>query len=138
MKIIKSAFTWLAGSHSTGITGTTDHLTDNYRKTLATLVTPNQYTTENVRQATARAAWSGTQVYLAKLFHDAQRQTIENLGELDSLTTRTAQLYSDTAVEISDRRSKAQEKILVNEVRGQLNDTRLNALKQHMAQGLKL
>jgi hypothetical protein len=138
MNLIKSAFGWLTGINQTGIGGNSDNLSDVYRAAMSRLGSPGVYTTQEVKDATARAAWSQAQVDLGRMFHENQRLAIKNLGELDKLTTETATLYSDTSVAISDRRTKAQEKLLTNEVRTQINDTRINSLKKHYAQGLNI
>jgi hypothetical protein len=138
MNLIKSAFSWLSGVSQTGIDGNSDNLSDVYRAAMPKLRTPAIYTTQEVKDATTRAAWSQAQVDLGRMFHDSQRLAIKNLGELDKLTTETATLYSDTSAAVSDRRAKAQERLLTNEVRVQINDTRINSLKKHYAQGLNI
>jgi len=138
MKLITSAFNWLAGTHNTGLNTNTDQLTDTYRELLSRARVPSTYTSKEVQQAARESGIIEAQVSLAKVWHGHRQKTIKGLDELDSLTTKTATLFSDTAERISDRRSEAQETILLNEAKVQVVNSRLNALKGAYAEGLKI
>lgn len=135
--ILTTAFSWLRGANTTGATGNQDHLTDQYRSKLPGLPTPAVYTTAEVDQEVQRASFIQGQVELGKLFHQNRRLTIQGLEALDQLTTETALEYSDKSLEISNRRAKAQGKLMTNTVAQQINDSRVNARRAAFAQGLK-
>jgi hypothetical protein len=115
----------------------TDNLTDIYKDSFGVFVTPGVYTTELTEKEVSRAALLKSQAELAKVFHGARRESIKYLGELDSQVTETAVALSDKAVSISDQRARAQERILPNQVKIQINNTRVNAMKSAYAQGLR-
>lgn len=135
--IIKSAFGWLVGSHNTSLTGTSDTLNSQYRNYFPRLETPKVFTTEAVDREVSQAAVLETQAKLAQIFHRARGTSIKSLNTLDRLSTESAIIYSDTALEVSGRTAKAQEKLLPQAVEIQLNNTRTNAFKRAYAQGLK-
>lgn len=138
MKFIANAFRFLAGVTETGIPGNTDRMTDSYKFLLSGLQTPGHYTTEQVQQAAHQSGLTSAQKTLAVEFHRHRRETIKNLEELDRLTTDTAVLFSNTHGKISDRQAIAQETILINEAKSQIQNVRLNSLKTAYAEGLKI